>query len=92
MRTTPEGDPYGVRTIAELADEVTDSPREAVFIGAVRNVVAPESSGYPWPTPSAFFGVWTVDTSPAVDGVWLPIGSDSSPLQQKHWYPIVSAD
>lgn len=90
MRVTLDDDPHGAETMARLAYEVIGARCALTFVGAVRNVVEAATDGYAWPTPLAHFGLWTAAADPSIDGVWLPVGGDESPLREKHWYPIVS--
>ena len=63
---------------------------DLTFVGAVRNVVEREAPGYAWPVPHAHFGIWSATSGPTIDGVWLTVAGEASPLREKHWYPIVS--
>jgi hypothetical protein len=90
MRMTEEGDGDGLETIRALVATVTGTRCKPTFVGAVRNIVETEAVDYPWPTPVACFGVWTVEAEPAVEGTWLRIDGECSPLREKHWFPIVS--
>ena len=88
-RATDAGDPDGAWAIAALTAATVGMPRQARFVGAVRNVVPSPPSTYPWPAPIAHFGVWHADASPIVEGSWVDIRSADSPLQERHWYPLV---
>ncbi|MBS3177258.1 MULTISPECIES: NUDIX hydrolase [unclassified Pseudoclavibacter] len=81
-------DPNGVRAVEDLADRITGTPDGLQFLGAVKNIVVSPADGYVWPTPHAYFGVWTLPTDPIVDGSWLALGSHSE-LRDRHWYPLV---
>jgi len=86
-RAVGAADPCGRRAVGELVDEIVGPGGRAQFVGAVRNTVVRAAPDYPWPVPSAYFGVWRVDGMPVVDGVWLPLG-DGSPLAERHWFPL----
>ncbi|GAA5207835.1 hypothetical protein GCM10025774_14520 [Microbacterium kyungheense] len=86
-RAVGAADPRGRRAVGELVDEIAGPGGRAQFVGAVRNTVVRAASDYPWPVPSAYFGVWRVDGMPVVDGVWLPLGY-GSPLAERHWFPL----
>lgn len=77
----------GLVTIAALADQVFGSSDGLTFVGAVRNIVQAPEAGYAWPTPHAYFGVWTSSGDPVVQGRWLALG-EASELRDRHWFPL----
>lgn len=87
MRRVGADDPAGLATIAALAEEITGSERRLTFAGAVRNSVESSQGDYPWPTPHAYFGVWTSVSDPSVDGAWIALGEESQ-LRDRHWYAL----
>lgn len=87
MRRVGAEDPTGLATIAALAEEVTGSVGRLMFGGAVRNIVESSTDGYLWPTPHAYFGVWTSASDPIVDGTWIALGAGSE-LRDRHWYAL----
>ncbi len=88
MRHVGADDPSGMLAIADLAEQVTGRRSQLTFVGAVRNVVESPQDGYPWPTPHAYFGVWTSEAAPVVEGAWVGVGGES-PLRDRHWFPLV---
>lgn len=90
-RRAQEGDEDGTATIVELSELFALSKRSPVFIGAVRNIVSSPSETYPWPTPHAYFGVWTIQAEPILSGSWVKIGTPDSPLVDRHWHPLLEA-
>lgn len=88
-RAVAVGDPGGASTLAELVADVTGAPREAHYVGAVRNVVDVGASNYPWPAPLAHFGVWSVDAAPVVRGDWVGVDAATSLLRDRHWFPLL---
>lgn len=91
-RPVAPGDPDGAGTVTDLVTAVTGLEREARFLGAIRNVVGAGGDDYPWPQPLAHFGVWTVDAEPRIPGHWLRLDEQESPLQARHWFPLVHGD
>lgn len=87
MRPVEADDPIGVLAITDLAERVTGRRSQLTFSGAVRNIVESPPDGYPWPTPCAYFGVWTSKANPVVEGTWVSIG-DESLLRDRHWFPL----
>lgn len=82
-------DPDGSVAIAALMRRVTGGGQVPRYLGAVRNTVPRPSPGYDWPTPVAYFGVWTTDADPVVPGEWLHSGPPSV-LAERHWFPLLS--
>ena len=90
MRIAPSDDPAGIDTVSTLAGDVIGARCDLTFVGGVRNVVEQGATDYPWPTPEAYFGVWSTTSGPVVEGVWLTLTGEDSLLREKHWYPLVS--
>lgn len=90
MLVTPVDDPDGAASITALADSVIGPASAPRYLGAVRNVVDSAGSDYPWPRPVAHFGIWESSHPPLVDGSWLSLQGRSSPLRERHWYPLVN--
>jgi mutator protein MutT len=79
------------RSAAEnLAQLVLGEARSVNLLGFVRNIVDTPDAQYPWPTPLAYFSVWEACGDPVIDGQWVSITDDRSPLRERHWWPIVA--
>jgi hypothetical protein len=90
MRVTEGDDPSGSLAIGLLVHEVLGHASRSSFIGAVRNVVTVAGSNYPWPTPLAYFGVWSTQGEPIVEGAWVNVADATSVLRNRHWYPLLT--
>jgi len=89
-RRVEADDPDGARAVAALATAVTGGPGNVCFLGAVTNVVSEAGDDYPWPTPSANFGVWVTDAMPVVEGSWISLAGQDVPLRDRHWFPLLA--
>jgi hypothetical protein len=81
----------GRSAVAGLAAAVFGRPTPVSLIGYFRNVVPSSSIDYPWPVPDAYFCVWTAAGDPVIDGEWLSTDDPSSPLPNRHWWPLAQA-
>lgn len=88
-RVVPASDPDGRATVRRLAMEVVGHLTEPSLLGFVRNVVDATDEDYAWPLPLAHFSVWTVAGEPAVDGTWVDAATSTSPLAERHWFPLL---
>lgn len=89
-RVVPSSDPDGLATVRHLAAEVLGQPAEPALLGFVRNVVDVPDESYAWPVPLAHFSVWTADGKPVVDGSWVDAATSTSPLAERHWFPLLA--
>ncbi|MFZ4895825.1 NUDIX hydrolase [Plantibacter sp. Mn2098] len=88
MKPTAVTDHDGRAAIHSLVESVVGKDATVRFIGAVRNVVDAPEADYAWPTPLAHFGVWVSGGTPRIDGTWVDIQDELSPVRDRHWYPL----
>ncbi|GAB2473299.1 NUDIX domain-containing protein [Xylanimonas ulmi] len=88
-RTVPDLDDG--RTTAELLTrDILGEPAAVTLVGFIRNIVDTPDADYPWPTPNAHFSVWAAHGEPRIQGQWLSISDQESPLRDRHWWPIAT--
>ncbi|MFD6699890.1 MULTISPECIES: NUDIX hydrolase [unclassified Microbacterium] len=95
-RAVGDRDPGGWKAIGALSRDITGSVEPPRFVGAVRNIVPDPAGdplgGYEWPAPVAHFGVWQTEFRPRIDGRWLDLRAEASPLRERHWHPLIALD
>lgn len=82
-------DPDGRQAATALAQRVLGKPVNVTPIGFVRNVVPNGIPDYSWPTPVAYFTVWTTVELPSAVGTWIDTSVTDNPLEARHWWPII---
>jgi len=89
-RMVADSDPDGRATIQGLAADVLGHPTGPTHLGFVRNVVEEPDDAYAWPVPLAHFSVWAADGDPVVGGTWVEAVTSTSPLADRHWFPLLA--
>ena len=94
LPSAPVGDIGPLAALDRLHTVITGGPLRASarLLGYVRNTVPRPRADYPWPAPTAAFGVWTDEPPPSVSplaGRWLEADRLEAELGDRHWWPLL---